>query len=320
MRAQSLGVFIMAALGGAVHAAGAQTIERRNGEAGAPILSLITAPRAAALGGALTAAEGISSVFANPAGATTVPRYGAHLAGQTLFDGARAGELAAGIRRNMFAGAIAVRYADLGTVDEVVCDGCGGRGTTTGRTLAATEQALSGVAAFALREFGSVGIAATHYSASVADASGGAFSVSVGARARPTPLLSVGASAQYLGGDATLAGFGAPLPRTVRAGIELHPLASRPGRLHVAIAADYVAARGAPGRFGGGAEVGIADPAARLSAVARTGFASGAGTAFATDALTFGGGLRFQGFALDYAFQASAAFGALHRVGIGMER
>src|SRR5437867_8240633 len=49
----------------------AQTIDRSNGEAGAPILQLTTTPRAAALGGALAAAAGVTSIFANPAGAVT---------------------------------------------------------------------------------------------------------------------------------------------------------------------------------------------------------------------------------------------------------
>src|SRR5439155_6520041 len=69
----------------------AQTIDRSNGEAGAPILQLTTAPRAAALGGALTAAGGVTSIFANPAGAITVRHLEVQLGGQTLFEGSKAG-------------------------------------------------------------------------------------------------------------------------------------------------------------------------------------------------------------------------------------
>src|SRR2546423_15576405 len=82
-------------------AAPAQTIDRSNGEAGAPILQLTTTPRAAALGGALAAASGVTSIFANPAGAVTVGRFEAQLAGQTLFEGAKAGSMALGGRRHV---------------------------------------------------------------------------------------------------------------------------------------------------------------------------------------------------------------------------
>src|SRR5881227_166460 len=60
----------------------AQTIDRSNGAASAPILQLTTVPRAAALGGALTAASGVTSIFANPAGAATVVHVEAQLAGR----------------------------------------------------------------------------------------------------------------------------------------------------------------------------------------------------------------------------------------------
>src|SRR5207245_58312 len=50
----------------------AQTIDRSNGEAGAPILQLTTTPRAAALGGALAAAS--TRWCATPAAAAARPR------------------------------------------------------------------------------------------------------------------------------------------------------------------------------------------------------------------------------------------------------
>src|SRR5439155_1720000 len=139
------------ALAAAPAPARAQTIDRSNGEAGAPILQLTTTPRAAALGGALAAAAGVTSIFANPAGA---------------------------------------------------------------------------------------------------EASGGAASFSAGVRGRLSSKLVVGASVQYLGGQVDVGGFGAPLPRTVRAGAELRPLGSGHERVHLLLAADYAAVRGAPGRVG----------------------------------------------------------------------
>src|SRR5438132_296703 len=119
----------------------AQTIDRSNGEAGAPILQLTTTPRAAALGGALAAAAGVTSIFANPAGAVTVQHFEAQLAGQTLFEGSKAGSMALGVRRHAVGLALGIRYLDLGSVDEVVCNACGGRGTPTGQRLSAADYA-----------------------------------------------------------------------------------------------------------------------------------------------------------------------------------
>src|SRR5205807_19154 len=115
------------ALAAAPAPARAQTIDRSNGEAGAPSRQRTTTPRAAALGGALTAASGVTSIFANPAGVVTVQHFEAQLAGQTLFEGSKAGSMALGVRRHAVGLALGIRYLDLGSVDEVVCNGCGGR-------------------------------------------------------------------------------------------------------------------------------------------------------------------------------------------------
>ncbi len=293
----------------------AQTIDRSNGEAGAPILQLTTAPRAAALGGALTAAGGVTSIFANPAGAITVRHLEVQLGGQTLFEGSKAGSMALGIRARSVALALGIRYLDLGSVDEVVCNGCGGSGTPTGQQLSANEQAFALAAAVELGH-ASVGAAVNYYSTTLAEASGGAASFSAGVRGRLSERLAVGASLQYVGGDVDVGGFGAPLPRTVRAGAELQPLGLSHERLHLLLAADYAAVRGAPGRVGGGIEVGLADPATQLLVVARLGVASRAGGDFATRPVTLGVGLRFRQVALDYAYAGSELLGSQHRLGL----
>src|SRR5205814_9186658 len=131
------------ALAAAPAAAPARTIDRPTGEAGAPILQLTTTPRAAALGGALAAASGVTSIFANPAGAVTVGHFEAQLAGQTLFEGSKAGSVALGVRRHAVGLALGIRYLDLGSVDEVVCNACGGRGQATGQRLSANEAAFA---------------------------------------------------------------------------------------------------------------------------------------------------------------------------------
>src|SRR6059058_1902065 len=254
----------------------AQTIDRSNGEAGAPILQLSTAPRAAALGGALTAASGVTSIFANPAGAATVQHFEAQLAGQALFEGSKAGSMAVGWRVHSVGLALGIRYLDLGSVDEVVCNGCGGRGTPTGQRLSANEQAFALAGAVELGR-ASVGAAVNYYATTLAEASGGAASFSAGVRGRLSSKLVLGASVQYLGGQVDVGGFGAPLPRTVRAGAELQPLGPGHERVHLLAAADFAATRGAPGELGGGMEVGWSNPASQVLTVARLGLASRAG-------------------------------------------
>ena len=303
------------ALTAAPAAAPAQTIDRSNGEAGAPILQLTTTPRAAALGGALTAASGVTSIFANPAGVVTVQHFEAQLAGQTLFEGSKAGSMALGVRRHAVGLALGIRYLDLGSVDEVVCNGCGGRGTPTGQRLSANEQAFALAGAVELGR-ASVGAAVNYYATTLAEASGGAASFSAGVRGQLSSKLAIGASVQYLGGQVDVGGFGAPLPRTVRAGAELRPLGPGHERVHLLLAADYAAVRGAPGRLGGGIEAGLADPATQLLAVARLGYLSRAGGDFDQRPLTLGLGLRFHQVSLDYAYQGSELLSSQHRLGL----
>src|SRR2546422_4029171 len=104
----------------------AQTIDGSNGAAGAPVLQLSTVPRAAALGGALAAASGVSSIFANPAGAATVQHFEAQLAGQSLFEGSKAGSMAVGGRVRSGGLALGIPHLAPRSADEVVCNGCGG--------------------------------------------------------------------------------------------------------------------------------------------------------------------------------------------------
>src|SRR5207253_738642 len=127
---------------------------------------------------------------------------------------------------------------------------CGGRGTPTGQRLSANEQAFALAGAVELGR-ASVGAALNYYATTLAEASGGAASFSAGVRGRLSSKLVLGASVQYLGGQVDVGGFGAPLPRTVRAGAELRPLGPGHERVHLLLAADYAAVRGAPGRVGG---------------------------------------------------------------------
>jgi hypothetical protein len=300
----------------ATTAASAQTVDRTNGESGATVLQLTTVPRAAAMGGALTASDGIASLFANPAGLATVSGFTLHASGQSIFDGAKAGSAALGFRASSLAIAVGARYLDLGSIDELVCNGCGGQGTLTGLTLSSHELAATGAAALTVGHSVSVGAAINYYSTSVASETGSSMSFSGGIRypARANARLSVGASIQFVGGSVDLAGFSSPLPQTLRAGLELRPL--RPeGSLHLALAADYIGLKGAPGRIAGGAELGFGRPGS-FELLGRLGFASGADADYGTKAISFGGGLVLGRLTLDYAYQGSSAFGTQQRFGV----
>lgn len=309
-------ILCLSALLVAATAARAQTVARDNGEAAAPLLQLTTVPRAAALGGALAAAPGVTSIFANPAGAAALERLEAHAAGQSFFDGARAGTVAVGFRIRRAAVALGAQYLDLGTIDEVVCDGCGGRGTPTGQRFSASERALTLAGALSIGLRASVGAAIHYYGTTLADASGNAVSVSAGGRAALGTKLALGASVQYVGGEVDVAGFAAPLPRTFRLGAEYRPTPPERSGVQVALAAEYSAVRGAPGRLGGGVEAGVVRPGTGLAALARLGMSSTAGGDFGTSALSVGGALRFRQVTLDYAYQGSEALGGMHRLGI----
>lgn len=300
----------------------AQTVNRDNGEAGATVLQLTTVPRAAALGDALTAASGVTGIFANAGAAASIDRFAAHAARQSLFDGSYAGAIAAGYRFRPVSVALGIQFLDFGSIEEVVCDGCGGRGTPTGRTLSASELAIRAAGAIRLLEGrASVGAGVDLFSSDLAGESASQLAVSVGGRLRLDPRLTVAAAVQHLGGSVEQAAFAAPLPRTLRAGLEVTPLAGRADRVHLVIAADLIAVRGAPTRVGGGVEAGIAPDPSRLGlgAVARVGLSS-TGDDFAGQALRFGGGVRLLGITLDYAFQGSDALGDVHRVGLTIER
>src|SRR2546430_16866050 len=195
--------------------------------------------------------------------------------------------------------------SDVCSSDLVVCNGCGGRGTPTGQRLSANEQAVALAGAVELGR-ASVGAAVNYYATTLAEASGGAASFSAGVRGQLSSKLAIGASVQYLGGQVDVGGFGAPLPRTVRAGAELRPSGRGHERVHRLLAAHYAAVRGAPGRLGGGIEAGLADPATQLLAVARLGYLSRAGGDFDQRPLTLGLGVRFRQVSLDYAYQGSA--------------
>src|SRR5947199_2167607 len=103
--------------------------------------------------------------------------------------------MAVGIRTRSVGLALGIRYLDLGSVDEVVCNGCGGSGTPTGQQVSANEQAFSLAAAVELGH-ASVAAAVNCYSTTLAEGSGGAASFWAGVRGRLSAGLAVVASLQ----------------------------------------------------------------------------------------------------------------------------
>jgi hypothetical protein len=311
-------VMACATLGLAAGTVGAQTIDRDNGEAGATILQLMPVPRAAGLGGALVAAPGISSVLGNPAAIGGMPRLGLFVANQTLFEDAHVGALAAGYHPSRVAFAVSAAYLSLGSVEEVSCDGCGGRGTPTGQTLSASELAAAASAAFSLTSRIHVGGAVNYHGVTLAGQSSGGVSFSLGAQGRPHRMVAVGVSVLYLGGGMDVGGFVAPLPRTIRLGTEVEPFRSRGGRVHLLLAGEYVSRRGSPSKLGGGIEAGVKGP--DFAAVGRVGLVTRADGDFANQPVTFGGGLQWRWITIDYAYQASDVLDGTHRMALTLAR
>ena len=297
----------------------AQTVSRTGG-AGAPVLQLVTAPRAAALGGALAAADGAEGALVNPAAVAGVTRYGAHGSLQTLYDGSRAGSAALAYRFPLVAVGLTARYLDEGSIDEVVCDGCGGRGTATGKSLDAQETAIGAMAAVRLPLGFAVGAGVTSYASTVAADKGNAIAFSAGAHFAPLPFASLGASISNVGGDATVGGFAGKLPREIRVGAEVKPLYLLNSPVSATIAADVVNTDGGSTYVAGGLEVGATAPVSGVGVFGRVGMVSDHDVNFGSSGPRFGGGLRFRGVSVDYAYQSSDIFGGMHRVGLTVRR
>ncbi|MDQ6828115.1 MAG: hypothetical protein M3081_04535, partial [Gemmatimonadota bacterium] len=108
-----------------------------------------------------------------------------------------------------------------------------------------------------------------------------------------------------------LLGNAAPLPGMTRLSVSA-PFVARQ-RLAVAATLEVVATRHSDTRGGGGAEATWSLPGG-MSLALRAGAATHPLGSLASP-ITFGGGLRVNHLALDYAYQSFETFGATHRVG-----
>jgi len=287
----------------------------QGGRTGTIVLELPASARALALGGAYVAAGADdAALFYNPSQLATLEGRAVSMSVQPYIEGSTLGAASAAFQVGPGTVGVGVQMLSYGSADEYVCDetvACE-RGEPTGRTVSANEFAASvgyGTTWRTVR----VGATAKYVRQSLADASGGAPAIDVGAAIDVWRGATVGVSIQNLGGDLKTAGSSAPLPRLVRIGAALPWRGVGPfdvlGTLEVA-----------QHREGdllplGGAELtwtsanGLAF-SARLGALAQSEEA-------ATSRMSLGAGVRARHFALDYAYQSFDALAlSTHRFGL----
>ncbi|HEX2717720.1 MAG TPA: hypothetical protein VHM67_08545 [Gemmatimonadaceae bacterium] len=294
-------------------------LEAQEGGATATVvLEHVASPRAMALGGAVVASgDEDGSLFANPA-ALPGPALHGSVSGQQWIAGSKLGALSASY--GMAGGTIAlgVRALSYGSEREIVPDTInfgGQRGMETGRTIAANEIAASAGYARALGR-ARVGIALGWVRQQIANVSGGAPFVDLGANATLGRGVTAGVALQNLGGSLELASTASPLPRLVRAGLAV-PLAAGPLRLLVSGEGVQPRAGGIEGR--GGLEATWRS-ASGVAVQGRAGVRGGSAES-TIGSTTFGGSVGTARVAADYAYQSLGALGGgTHRIGIRFAR
>jgi hypothetical protein len=274
------------------------------------VLALPASVRAAAMGGAFMLAGGdADAVFYNPAAMDS--------AGGVGVQAARWGTAATGVAAAGSAGSAAntfgfgVRALTYGAPGADVSAQPGGerslalRGPTGASELAAT-------VAYGRKLAGTfrVGLGATLLQERVGGAEDAGWGVDVGGTAKVGPVIA-GLAATGLGPALRIGGAKAKLPSQVTLGASLPR--TDVGPLDVGAAAAVT--RLAGGRVVPGAGVEVAYwPVAGRTFVGRVGVRrgdTGEPTVF-----TFGGGLAWDRFSVDYAYRGLGGEGAAHRVGI----
>jgi hypothetical protein len=287
----------------------------QGGRTAAILLELPASARALSLGDAYVAAAADDAVlFYNPSQLATLEGRAASMSVQPYIEGSTLGAASAAFQLGPGTLGVGLQVLSYGSTDEYVCDVTAQceRGAPTGRTVSANDVAASvgyAVTWYTVR----LGAAAKYVRQSLADASGGAPAVDVGAAIDIWRGATVGVSLQNLGPDLETAGSSAPLPRFLRIGASLPWRGLGPFDLLGTVEM----AQHREGDFLplGGAEVtwtsanGLAF-SARVGALAQS-------DAAATSRIAFGGGVRARYFALDYAYQSFDALAlTTHRFGL----
>jgi hypothetical protein len=289
--------------------------QAQGGRTGAIVLELPASARALALGGAYVAAGVDDAVlFYNPSQLAALEGRAVSMSVQPYIEGSTLGAASGAFQLGPGTVGVGVQVLTYGSADEYVCDdtvGCE-RGQLTGRTVSASELAASVGYGMTWRTV-RLGAAAKYVRQSLADASGGAPAIDIGAAIDIWRGATVGVSIQNIGPDLKTASSSAPLPRFLRLGASLPWRGVGPfdvlGTLEVA-----------QHREGdllplGGAEVTWTSAngltfSARLGALAQS-------EAAATSRMSLGAGVRARHFALDYAYQSFDALAlTTHRFGL----
>jgi hypothetical protein len=305
-------IFTLLAIVGAIAPSASSA---QGGLTGAIVLELPASARALSLGGAYVAAGADdATLFYNPAQLATLEGLTASMSVQPYIEGSTLGAASAAFQLGPGTLGIGLQVLSYGSADEYVCDvttQCE-RGQPTGGTVSANDLAASvgyGITWRTVR----LGAAAKYVRQSLADASGGAPALDVGAAIDVWRGATVGLSIQNVGPDLETAGSSAPLPRFLRLGASLPWRGIGP----FDVLGTFEMAQHREGDFLplGGAEVtwtsanGVA-LSARVGALAQD-------DAAATSRISFGGGVRARNFALDYAYQSFDVLAVTtHRFGL----
>ena len=303
------------ALGAILTVGGPLPASAQGGQTGAIVLELPASARALALGGAYVAlGADDAALFYNASQLATIEGRAASMSVQPYIEGSTLGAASVAFRLGGGTIGVGVQMLSYGSAEEFVCDDSTGceRGEATGRTVSASDIAFSVGYGMTVRMV-RVGVAAKYVQQSLADASGGAPAIDLGAAIDVWRGATVGVTLQNVGPDLKTANTSAPLPRLVRFGAALPWRGIGPfdilGTLEVAQfrTGDVVPL--------GGAEVtwtsanGLA-LSARLGALGQT-------TDAAASPVSFGAGVRARQLAIDYAYQAFDALAlTTHRFGL----
>ncbi len=288
------------------------------GESAAIVLELPASARALALGGAYSAAgEDEAAIFYNPAQLAALGGLAVGLSVQRYIASTTLAALAAATRLGPGTVGVGVQVLDYGRVDEVVPDPASGGqlGLETGATVSASDYAASIGYALGWTTL-RFGVAAKLTRQRLAGESAGTGALDIGGSVLVFHRARVAVAVQNLGGDVTIAGARAPLPRLVRLGTAL-PLREA-GPVRVLAAAELSRARSGSVEAAGGVEVSWTSARA-LTLLGRAGLL-GRPAGSDLSPLSFGGGIRARRFTLDYAYQGFETLGNTHRVGVRWQR
>lgn len=300
----------------------APTVAQGAGSTGAELLLMSAGTRAAALGGAYTAAGGDpDAVFYNPASVVGL-RQGAGFGYQAYVQDVSLGSLSGALEAGPLSLGAGVLYLDAGSIEEIVPDEAygGERGRGTGERVGATEAAARLAAALPVADGrAAVGAAVGVVTSDLAGVGRTAAFLDLGARLRVGDRLDLGASLRNLGTDLAHEELGeADLPAQARLGATYrHAFGPLYGAAAFADGVWNIAEETAGAALG--AEAGLLPEGGGVAAVLRAGVVVGEGGG-QLGRLRFGGGVSLGALSLDYAIQHFRYLGTIHRFGVRWSR